>query len=490
MKGRLSSTIWILILSNLAAMGAVLWLGYSAGTWARVPLIDAFGASTEAGYRLLGALLVVVVSVGALFLVLGNRVVKPVKELAELSEKVVNGDYRARADVDSADDFALIAENLGRSSEKASKLAVSQATLEELQSRVNEFLAVSGQVARGDLTLRGKAAGDALGGVVDSVNTILDDFTQVVERARIAALEVSSSASHILACSGQTSVGAAQQEQAIGNTSAAVREIAVSMKQVSEDAGASAEAARRALEVAEQGHRAVCDTHEGVQGVCASVQGTLGRIQSLRSRSLGIEEKFRVVHEITEQTHMLALTSAVEAARAGEAGRGFAVIADELRKFAERSRNASNEVASFLRTVQAETGEAASALGEGGRELETCAQHVDQARQALEGIAVVVRQSADLCQAIALASQQQLGNAGTAAQAAEVLSLIARQTSQSARQSTQIAEQMGKVSQQLQEALSQFRTGPAALPAAAPVRAEKLASLRLVAGQGGARTGA
>jgi len=484
MKGRLSSTIWILILTNLAAMGAVLWLGYSAGAWARVPLIDAFGASTEAGYRLLGALLVVVVSVGALFLVLGNRVVKPVKELADFSEKVVNGDYRARADVDSADDFALIAENLNRSSEKASKLVVSQEALEALQHSVNEFLAVASQAARGDLTQRGKATSDAMGSVVDSVNCILDNFTQVVERAHNAALEVSSSASQILASSGQISSGAAQQEQAISNTSAAVKEMAASLKQVSSDAGASAEAARRALEVAEQGHRAVHDSLEGMQGARASVQGTLGRMQSLHSRALGIEEKFRVVHEITEQTNMLALASAVEAARAGETGRGFAVIADELRKFAERSRSATNEIGSFLRTVQAETGEAAAALGEGGRGLETCAQLVDQARQALEGIAVVVRQSAELAQASGLASQQQQGNAGSAAQAAEVLSLIARQTSQGARQSTQIAEQMGKLTQQLDEALSQFRAGPAP----APVRSEKPASLRLVAGQGGARS--
>jgi twitching motility protein PilJ len=486
MKGRLSSTIWILVLANLVAMGAVLWLGYSAGAWARVPLIDAFGASTEAGYRLLGALLVVVVSVGALFLVLGNRVVKPVKEFADFSEKVVNGDYRARADVDSADDFGLIAENFNRSSEKVSKLVGSQEALEALQRSVTEFLALTSQIARGDLSLRGKATGDALGNVVDSVNCILDNFTQVLGRAHSAAIEVSSSANQILASSRQMSSGAVRQDQEITNTSSAVKEMAVSMKQVLNDAGASAEAARRALDAAEQGHRAVRDTLEGVQGVRASVQGTLGRMQSLRSRSLGIDEKFRVVHEITEQANMLALTSAVEAARAGEAGRGFAVIADELRKFAERSRSATNEIGSFLRTVQADTGEAAAALGEGGRELETCAQLVDQARQALESIAVVVRQSAELAQAIALASQRQQGNAESAAQAAEILSLITRQTLQGTRQSAQIAEQMVKLSQQLNEALSQFRTSPA--PAPAPVRSEKAASLRLVAGQGGARS--
>lgn len=482
MKGRLSSTIWTLILANLAAMGAVLWLGYSAGAWARVPLIDAFGVSTEAGYRLLGALLVVVVSVGALFLVLGNRVVKPVKELTDFSEKVVNGDYRARADVDSADDFGLIAENLNRSSEKVSKLVVSQEALEALQRSVAELVTLTNQAAHGDLSLRGKATSDALGNVVDSVNRILDNFTQVLERAHKAALEVSASANQILVSSEQMSSGAVRQDQEIRNTGAAVKELKSSMEQVSNCSGASTEAARRALDAAEQGTRAVRETPEGMQRILASVQGTLERMQSLRGRSLGIEERFRVVHEITEQANMLALTSAVEAARSGEAGRGFAVIADELRKLAERSRGATQEIGLFLRTVQAETGEAAAALGEGGRELETCSQRVEQARQALETMAEAVHQSAQVTQKIALASQQQQRSAESTAQALEVLALITRQTLQGARQSTQLTEQIWKISQQLNEALSQFRTSPA------PAPSEKPASLRLVAGQGGARS--
>jgi twitching motility protein PilJ len=488
MRGRLNSTIWMLLGANCVALLAVLWLGYSAGAWARVPMLDAWGVSTEAGYRLLAAGLVIVLSLAGLFHVTVNRVATPVKEFTDLSERLANGDYRARADVDADDDFALMAENFNRSAEKAAKLAISQEALEALQRSVAEFLAISNQVARGDLSLRGKVTGDALGSVVESVNGILNNFVQVVESARNAALEVSAGANQIQASSAQVSSGAARQDQEISTASSAVQEIAVSMKQVSDHAGAAAEAARRALDAAEQGQRAVRGTLEGVQGVGASVQGTLGRMQSLRSRSLAIDEKFRVVHEITEQAHMLALSSAVEAARAGEAGYGFVVIAEELRKFAERSRSATHEIASFLRSVQAETGEAAAALGEGGKGLETCEQLVEQARQALESVAVVVRQSAEQAQAIALASQQQQGNAESVVRAAEALSGIARQTSQGARQSAQIAEQMGKLSQQLNEALAQFRTrpAPAAAPPPPPVRSEKAASLRLVAGQGNA----
>ena len=267
MKGRLSSTIWILALVNLLAMAAVLGLAYSAGAYAKVPLLDAFNASTEAGLRLLGALAAVLLVSLALFLVLGNKVLKPVKELADFSEKLAAGDYRARADVDSADDFGLIAENFNRSAEKASKAVVNQEAQETLQRSVTEFLTITSQIARGDLTLRGKVTSDALGNVVDSVNYMLDNFTKVLERVRNAAIDVSSSANQILVSSEQMSSGATQQDQEITNTSSAVEELTVSMKQVSNNAEASAEAARRALDAAEQGNRAVRDTLEGMQRI-------------------------------------------------------------------------------------------------------------------------------------------------------------------------------------------------------------------------------
>ena len=172
MRGRLNSTIWMLLGANCVALLAVLWLGYSAGAWARVPMLDAWGVSTEAGYRLLAGALVIILSLAGLFHVTVNRVATPVKELTEFSEKLVNGDYRARADVDSEDDFSVIAENLNRSTEKAAKLAAGQEALEALQGSVSEFLTLSNQIARGDLSLRATATSGALGSIMQAALTI------------------------------------------------------------------------------------------------------------------------------------------------------------------------------------------------------------------------------------------------------------------------------------------------------------------------------
>src|SRR3954467_510037 len=458
MKGRLSSTVWMLVGINCVAMAIVLGLGYAAGGWAKgLPFFDAFGGSSEAGMRLLAAIGIVIAASVVVMMMLSSKVLAPVKELADFSERLAAGDYRAKLDVDSNDDFGLIAENLNRSTDRVSKAVFNQEAQESLQRSVTEFLTITSQIARGDLTLRGKVTNDALGNVVDSVNYMLDNFTKVLERVRKAAIDVSSSANEILVASEEMANGATQQDQEITNTSSAVEELTVSMKQVSNNAEASAEAARRALDAAESGNRAVRDTLEGMQRIRASVQATAKKIKSLGDRSLEISEIINVINDITEQTNLLALNAAIEAARAGEAGRGFAVVADEVRKLAEHSRTATKDIAALIKAIQAETNEAVVVMEEGTKEVEVGAKLADQAGKALEAISSVVRQSAELVQEISLASKQQVRGTEGVANAMQIISNITRQTSQGARQTARTVEHMVKLSEQLNEALSQFR---------------------------------
>src|SRR5579872_3118048 len=464
MKGRLSSTVWMLVVLELAVLLAVLVLGFGAGVRSpNVGILEAFGG--EGGMRvLIGGVLCLVGA--AIMLYLGHRVVTAVTELADFSEKLGNGDYRSRLQIDSADDFGFIAENLNRAAEKVARQVFNQEAQDSLQKSVTEFLTITSQIARGDLTLRGKVTSYALGNVVDSVNYMLDNFCKVLERVRKAAIDVQSSANEILIASEEMSSGATQQDQEITNTSSAVEELTVSMKQVSNNAEASAEAARRALDAAEQGNRAVHDTLEGMQRIRSSVQATAKRIKALGDRSLEISEIVNVINDITEQTNLLALNAAIEAARAGEAGRGFAVVADEVRKLAEHSRNATKDIAALIKAIQAETNDAVVVMEEGTKEVEIGAKLADQAGKALEAISTVVRQSAELVQEISLASKQQVRGTEGVANAMQIISNITRQTSQGARQTARTVEQLVHMSEQLNEALSQFRiiAGPANEP--------------------------
>lgn len=478
MKGRLNSTLWRVIVVDVISLFAVLLLAYSAGAHSGgLSITDLGGLPQGSGFKLLFAFVLCLGAGTYTLFTLDNHVLTPMKNLTDFAERFSQGDYRARAAVETADDFGLLAENLNRAADNASRAIFNQEAQESLQKSVTEFLTIVSQVARGDLTLRGHVTNDALGNVVDSVNYMLDNFVKVLERVRKAAIDVQSSANEILIASEEMSSGAAQQDQEITNTSSAVEQLTVSMKQVSNNAEASAEAARRALDAAEQGNRSVRDTLEGMQRIRSSVQATAKRIKALGDRSLEISEIVNVINDITEQTNLLALNAAIEAARAGEAGRGFAVVADEVRKLAEHSRSATKDIAALIKAIQSETNDAVVVMEEGTKEVEIGAKLADQAGRALDAISSVVRQSAELVQEISLASKQQVRGTEGVANAMQIISNITRQTSQGARQTSRTVEQLVHMSEQLNEALSQFRVS-GTLPPTADSRPELVAAAR------------
>ncbi len=478
MKGRLNSTQWKVVAADIVALFAVLFLAYSAGQNAHVPITNFGSLPGSEGLKLVLAFVLCLAAATYTLFTIDNRVLSPVKQLADFAERYGQGDYRARAAVDSTDDFGFIAENLNRAAESSSRAIYNQEAQEALQKSVTEFLTIVSQIGRGDLTLRGSVTNDALGNVVDSVNYMLDNFVKVLERVRKAAIDVQSSANDILIASEEMSSGALQQDQEITNTSSAVEQLTVSMKQVSNNAEASAEAARRALDAAEQGNRSVRDTLEGMQRIRSSVQATAKRIKTLGDRSLEISEIVKVINDITEQTNLLALNAAIEAARAGEAGRGFAVVADEVRKLAEHSRSATKDIAALIKAIQAETNDAVVVMEEGTREVEIGARLADQAGRALDAISTVVRQSAELVQEISLASKQQVRGTEGVANAMQIISNITRQTSQGARQTARTVEQLVHMSEQLNEALSQFRISNAPTMSGSDVRPELVSAAR------------
>src|SRR5260370_422886 len=312
MKSRLSSTIWTLVLLNGVVGFIVIGLAFSAGKKAGETSLFAFGSPAGGTVRVA---IVLAVARAAVLAWRFGAMLGPVQALAEFSERFAAGDPRARAEVNSNDELGYIAENLNRAVAKVSKATTNQDANDALQRSITELLSVINQVARGDLSQRGKVTSDALGNVTDSINYMLDNFTKVLERVRKAAMEVTACSNNILVAADEMQAGATQQDQEITNTSSAVEELTVSMKQVSNNAEASAEAARRALDAAEQGNRAVRHTLEGMQGmrawdaISSVVRQSAELVQeiSLASKQQvrgteGVAHAMQIISNITRQT--------------------------------------------------------------------------------------------------------------------------------------------------------------------------------------------
>lgn len=328
---------------------------------------------------------------------------------------------------------------------------------ESLERNLQEFLAIVSSVSEGDLTRRGSESEDTLGSVVQSINKMLDHFSTMLTEVKQIGLSVSSSATEILAAAEQIAVGSQRQADEITNTSSAVEEMAASMSQVSRNAEASADSARRALDMAEHGDKSVRDTSEAMSRIDSAVQQTAEKMRTLGSRSSEISEIIDLIDEIASQTNLLALNAAIEAAHAGEAGLGFSVVADEIRKLAERSARATRDVGNLIKSIQSETSEALTAMEVGMKEVRGGSHLASQASRALQDISEAVRQSSELIEEISAASEEQARVTSNVASAMQTISSITLETSAGAHETAQTIEGMVGLADRLNKAISQFK---------------------------------
>lgn len=348
-----------------------------------------------------------------------------------------------------------------------------------LQQSLDEFSVIATSVSEGDLTFRARESNDTLGRIIQSVNRMLDNFSRMLTQVKQIGLSVSSSATQIQAAAEQIAAGSQRQADEITNTSSAVEEMAASMNQVSKNAEASAEAARRALQMAEGGDRAVRYTSETMKRIESGVQQTAEKMRILGARSSEISEILNLIDEIAAQTNLLALNAAIEAAHAGQAGLGFSVVADEIRKLAERSARATRDVGNLIKTVQGEISEAMTAMEGSFNEVTTGTRVADEASETLRDISTAVRQSSELMEEISAASEEQARITTNLAEAMQTISAITLETSAGAHETAQTLQGMVELSEQLNSAISQFRVEQDSMPLERPPAPHSGGGLRL-----------
>jgi PAS domain S-box-containing protein len=326
-----------------------------------------------------------------------------------------------------------------------------------LEGSLGDFLHLVSIVSEGDMTERGNDGEGPMAAVSNALNRMMDNFSGMLTRVKQIGLSVTSSATQILAASEEIAAGAQRQADEITNTSSAVEEMAASMSQVSRNAEASAAAARRALGMAEHGDRSVRDTSEAMNRIDSAVQGTAEKMRLLAKRSSEISEIIDLINDVAAQTNLLSLNAAIEAAHAGEAGLGFSVVADEIRKLAERSARATRDVGALIKAIQNETSEALDAMENGMKQVQDGSTLAEQARQSLQDISQVVRQSAELIEEISAASEEQARVTRNLAGAMQTVSSITLETSAGAHETAQTIQGMVSLSEQLNDAISQFK---------------------------------
>jgi methyl-accepting chemotaxis protein len=425
-------------------------------------IIDA--AAVRAGWFLLatfGGVALLAIAAGIVF---ARRITRPLTNLIEVAQRVGRGDLSSTVRVSTRDEVGLLAETFNDTIVRLRSQVQTEAerdeerrTRQELQQNITRFLDTVVEISRGDLTRRGEVTNDVLGSVVDAINVMIEEIAAIVGAVRTAALHVAASSSHMIGAAGDMTSGAQAQTREAMSVTTAMESLTLSVRQVAASAEDSARAAQQALEAARKGDDAVRESLDGMQRIRREVQTISKRIKSLGDRSLEISAIVSTIEDIAGQTNLLALNATIEAAGAGEAGLRFAVVADEVRKLAERAARATKDIASLIKTVQAETQEAVLVTEHGTNEVESGYQITVQAGASLKEIATVAQRSAGLAQDISLATAEQARGTETVAASVQSISSVAVETEHGVLRTRKTIDELVKVAEELTSTLARFK---------------------------------
>ena len=325
------------------------------------------------------------------------------------------------------------------------------------QQAILRLMNEMGDLADGDLTVRATVTEDITGAIADSVNYTVEELSVLVRRINDAATRVTTATESAQRTSRELLDATERQSREIEEAGTTVQRMAQSMTDSSERALQSAQVARRSLEAARKGAGAVENTIRGMNGIRSQIQETSKRIKRLGESSQEIGEIVELISDITEQTNVLALNAAIQAATAGEAGRGFTVVAEEVQRLAERSGEATKQIAAIVKTIQTDTQDAVGAMENATRDVVEGAQLSDAAGQALSEIDEVSLEAAHLIERISTDTQEQAATAGRVAAAMKDILTVTEQTTFGTQQTAVSIGQLTDLAVELKGSVSGFK---------------------------------
>jgi methyl-accepting chemotaxis protein len=394
-----------------------------------------------------------------LTIVIVAAIIAPVKDLMEVSEALGRGDLTKKATVKSTDELGQLGATLNTTIDRLQGLVQTESDRDKMQHQVMDLLSIVSGAAEGDLTVKAEVTADALGSVADAFNLMINGLTALVSQASDVASEIQHSTRDILKASENMRQGAEQQTTQIQGATGAVNEMSHTIQRMAENAEAATQASLRATQAAVKGGTSVAETIKGMQRIRAAVQTTGKKIKGLGERSLEIGAIIEVINEIATQTNLLALNAAIEAARAGEQGRGFAVVADEVRKLAERAARATKDITSLIKGIQVETSEAVTVMEEGTREVEEGTKLADQAGAALREIEQIVKQTSGLVTDITNSAVNQVKVSEGIVTSMDNISKLTQETTVGVRDTVETISKLAELSTKLTVAIGRFKLG-------------------------------
>jgi methyl-accepting chemotaxis protein len=310
-----------------------------------------------------------------------------------------------------------------------------------------------------DLTRRVTVAGgDEVADMAHAFNDLMASLQGTLVRVREGAEQVATAATQMVAASGHITDSSRVQSESAASTAAAVEQVTVSINQVAENSRETRGVSEQACKLSSEGEHSARAAADQMLDTAESVGHSMQLIEQLSQRSLDISGIVKVIRDIAEQTNLLALNAAIEAARAGEQGRGFAVVADEVRKLAERTASSTSEISSMIEAIQSEVARAVENLKENNEQVGRGKSLAEQVAATLARINEGARITMERINDISSAAAEQGTASNDIARNVEKIAQMTEETSLSVSQASVSAQALQSLASKLHGEVAQFRT--------------------------------
>ncbi len=330
----------------------------------------------------------------------------------------------------------------------------------KITSSINQLKTVMTDVeGNSDLSLRADVNGnDEIAQMGEAFNKMLQTFSTLINNITTSSHQLNSSAAEMSATSEASTQAIMQQLSETEQIATASTQMSASGQEVARNANEASNATRDADEQANAGNRLVVDATNSINNLVNEVERTTGIIHELQEGSTNIGSVLDVIRGIAEQTNLLALNAAIEAARAGEQGRGFAVVADEVRNLASRTQESTEEIQTMIEQLQRGTSAAVKAMEQGGEQARSSSDVANQATTSISEITNAVSRISEMNVQIANAAEEQSTVAEEISRKIVSISTVSHQASDGAQQTAAASSQVASLASELESAVSVFRT--------------------------------
>ena len=315
-------------------------------------------------------------------------------------------------------------------------------------------------LSQGNLTVTATVTEDMTGAIADSVNVAIESLRTLVGTINHSSVQLDDAARQTQALAQHLAKASTAQSRQIGSATESIGTMAGSIEEVSGNAERAADVARYSVEVAGKGGGAVRRSIEGMDSLRETIQDTAKRIKRLGESSQEIGNIVELINDIAEQTQILALNASIQASMAGEAGRGFAIVADEVQRLAERAAQATRQIDALVRSIQTDTHGAVQSMERSTTEVVAGARLAQNAGDALIEIESVSQQIASLVSNISSSARDQSQAGQSIARNMQVLREISGQTTDATQSTSQAVAKLADLSASLQRSVSGFVLPP------------------------------